>query len=181
MTPPPAKLAKDNKRTAGKAKARSARVDAQQRQRSRAQPLPPGVFLGRMNNKVTAWWITEGRLAVQTERDGPWQPLDVTAAGRGGWLWTRARLTLADGSRRRVCVYGPGERGLVEVGEPDSGDSFGVGSLGNDPISAVIGMVLVVIYLIALPFVTVSLVRHGRAAGRFLEALAEGRGDERSD
>jgi hypothetical protein len=167
-------VAKDSKRAAGKkAKARPAGLDAQQRQRSRAQPLPAGVFLGRINNKVAAWRIQDGRLAVQTDRDGEWQPLDVTAAGRGGWVWTRAKLTLADGSRRRMCVYHPGERGLVEVGEPDSGDGIGVGSLGNDPISAVIGVVLVLIYLIALPFVTVSLVRHGRAAGRFLVALAE--------
>jgi hypothetical protein len=177
VTSQPAGLAKGDKRAAGKAKARTARPDAQQRERSRTQPLPPGVFLGRLNNKVAAWWIDDGRLAVQTERDGPWEQLDVTAAGRGGWLWTRAKLTLADGSRRRVCVYRAGERGPVEVGEPDSGDSFGVGSLGNDPISAVIGLVLVVVYLIALPFVTVSLVRHSRAAGRFLMALAQARGD----
>ena len=170
----PAEPRTDDRRPDRRAKAATARLDAHQRERSRTQPLPPGVFLGRMTNRVTALRITAGQLALQIERDGPWQPVEVATAGRGGWLWTRAKLTLADGSRRRVCVYHPGERGLAEVGQRDTGGGFDPGGLGNDPISAVIALVMLVLYVIALPFLTVSLVRHGRAAGRLLRELAGG-------
>ena len=175
-SPRPVALTKEDRRAAAGTKARAEaeakRADLRERSDLRKQPVPPGVYLGRVDKKVAALRLTAGRVALQTERDGPWRPLDVTGVRRGGWLWTRARLTLADGSHKRVCVYHPGEQGLADVGQRDTGDGFGMPSLGNDPISGVIGLIFLLIYLIALPFITFWMLRHARAAGRFIRALS---------
>jgi hypothetical protein len=167
----PVKLTKDQRRADAKARAAAARADAQERARLRKEPLPAGIHLGRIDKRVAALRVTAGHVEVQTERDGPWQPLDVTGVGRGGWLWTRAKFTLADGSHKRVCGYAAGEQGLADVGQRDTGDGLSLPELGNDPISGVIGLVFLVIYLVALPFITVALVRHSRASGRLIRAV----------
>lgn len=164
---------KEDRRAAAKARAEAARADSAERARIRKEPLPDGVFLVRLEKKVAALRVTAGLVEAQTERDGPWAPLDVRGIGRGGWLWSRAKLTLGDGSHRRVCVYYAGEQGMGDVGRPDQSGSGGiVSSLGNDPISTVIALVFLAICILIAPFVIGGFVRHSRGAGRLIRAVS---------
>ena len=149
------------------------RADAEKRARLRKQSLPEGVFLVRLDRRVAALRVSAGAVEVQAERDGPWQPMEIAAAGRGGWLWSRAKLSLAGGTRKRVCVYHAGEQGLGDVGRSDQSTSGAlVGGLGNDPISAVIAVLFLLVCVLATPFVLAAFVRHFRGAGRLIDAIA---------
>ena len=176
MTSRPAmQLTKDEKRAAAKARAEARRADAAERARVRQQPLPDGTFLVRLDKKVTAVRVTAGLVETQTERDGSWAPLDIREIGRGGWLWSRTRLTLGDGSRKRACVYYAREQGMADVGRPDQSSSGGILSgLGNDPISMVIALVFLAICICLVPFVIAGFVRHSRGAGRLIRAVSAG-------
>lgn len=174
MTPrQPVRLTKDEKQAAAKERAEARRADTAERARVRQQPLPDNTFLVRLDKKVTALRVTAGLVEMQAERDGSWAPLDIRTIGRGGWLWSRTKFTLGDGSHKRACVYYAREQGMADVGRPDQSSSGAILSgLGDDPISMVIALVFLAICICLVPFVMAGFVRHSRGAGRLIRAVS---------
>ena len=114
------------------------RAAMMERLASRKQPLPAGVTLVRLANKVAALCIRGGEVSVQVERDGPWLRLPVRSARRlprGKQVWVRVE---GQGSYA-LFPYPPGMMGMADVGSPDHAEHGETGYSGSflDTIDAV--------------------------------------------
>src|SRR5262245_11570407 len=103
--------------------ARAARVQQREQDRQlaarRGDPLPPGVFLVEVADRVAALRVLgPGSAELATAGAAP-TPLAVRAV-RSVWLWRRrTRLFCLDG-KRIVFPLAPGEYGLAELGRSTS-------------------------------------------------------------
>jgi hypothetical protein len=178
----PQKAAPDKQARAAQAKAAAEQRRQQQRHvaEERKRPLPSNTAVVRHRKKVAVLTAGPGQLLLQTA-DGA-TAYAPGAARRGRLVSGRIFLTDPDGSAQKVRAYCDGERAPSEIGQTHkaSGGSGGVSdafsSLGDDPISMVIALVLVVLMVVALPIVIYVWLRNRRrrtlVARRVLQAAA---------
>jgi hypothetical protein len=120
-------------------------------------------------NAVAALHLQPGAAHLQTERGGTWYWLPVAGTCLG---WTTLTLTLSDGARHKVIVPAPGEQGMADVGQrADGGVSGAFTTLGDDPISLVIGLLVVLFMVFAVPFLLARAFRRAGRAHRLREEL----------
>ncbi len=156
------------RKAARKRAAAEAAADARYRAEHRADELPPGVSMVTCRGEFAAISVGgHGRIAWQTMRDGPWEPLAQARVRRCLRPWC-LRLTSAGSSHTlRPCL--PGEAGLADCGRRLS-TSSGI-DLGDDPVSAVIASVLLIAWLLTLPWWLYRACRRSRAARRLRRQL----------
>jgi len=150
----------------------------------RREPLPPNTwYVASRLNKSPRWWAGT-RLVITGPRqvtihDGivDERRIDVQRIKRG-WL-RRSRIVLidADGVKTRIKARYDGELGAGDIALSIDDTSFlgGLASgLGSDAISAVIGFVVAVLWLLSLPYVCYRSARRTAAARRIVRAVKNG-------
>lgn len=114
------------------------RAAMMERLASRKQPLPAGVTLVRLLNKVAALCIQGADVSVQVERDGPWLRFPVRSARRfpGG---KRVLVKVEGQGSYALFPYRPGTMGMADVGSSDHAQHADTGYSGSvlDTIDAV--------------------------------------------
>jgi hypothetical protein len=151
-----------------KARLLAEREDRKVRAQLRKEPLPDGVTLVRHGGRVAAVRVGVGRAEMQTERDGEWRTLQLAEARRGRLRPARAVATDAELGRLSMRCYLPGEQGIADVGQRDSS---AIGDLGSDPISGVIGTVMLIGFLLLSPYFAVRYARRCSVAGALVAQL----------
>lgn len=102
---------------------------------SRKQPLPAGVTLVRLANRVAALCVDGAvhgaDISVQVQCDGPWLRFPVRSARRlprGRTVWVKVE---GQGSYA-LFPYPPGMMGMADVGSPDQAEHADSGY--SDPV-----------------------------------------------
>jgi hypothetical protein len=159
-------------------------ADAEQRRQQqrrlaeeRKQPLPSHAVMVRYQKKVAMLSASSGQWFLQTALDEAAHPF--AAARQGRLVSGRVFLDRPDGTCVKVRAYLEGQHAPSEIGDGDgggggSGVSDLFSSLGDDPISAAIALVLFVLMLIALPIVVFVWLRNRRRRNRVARRIVQG-------
>jgi hypothetical protein len=158
--------------------------------------LPAGVTMVTIKGKYAAIRVRPGRgphpVALRTEADGGFEPLQITGVRRAKRPWC-VRIESADAGVRpsdlgvkggpsdgaltslvlRPCL--PSEADIGKVGKPAAGIG-NTSKLGEDPISAIIAVFAILFYVLASPFFAVaawSRTKVARSLQGELEAVSE--------
>ena len=111
-----------------------------------------------------------GAIALRTDRDGPWDPVQVVSARRAVRPWV-IKIELVDGSHLYLRPCLPGEAAITEFGR-DIGGIPDTETLGDDPVSGVIAVLGIAFYLLASPFFIVANWRRTGVAARLRGELS---------
>lgn len=139
--------------------------------------LPPGGWLGVRRGQLAALRLVPGGLELWTT---PGKVETVIALDRVRRRGRRIRLDSPTTGRHTVRLVGPGDHRKKRLGEDVSSGLFDGGAgAGDDPISAILGLVELAGIVIMGPFVFAAAVgrwSRGRGEGdRLAAALTDGR------
>ena len=148
------------------------RIPASQREsHNRRNQLPAGVTMVHLKYRIAALRIrTGGAIALRTDRDGPWDPVQIVSVGRALRPWV-IKIELVDGTRLYLRPCLPGEAAITECGR-GIGGLADTAKLGDDPISGVIAVLGIAFYVLASPFFLVSNWRRTKVAARLRRELS---------
>jgi len=153
-----------------KARLLAEREDRKVRAQLRKEPLPDGVTLVRLGGRVAAVRVAVGRAELQTERDGQWKQLRLSEARRRRVQRARVVATDAELGKLSMRCYLPAEQGVADVGQRDSS---AIGDLGNDPISGVIGTLMLIGFVLLSPYFAVRYARRCSVARSLARQLRD--------
>ncbi len=128
----------------------------------RKNQLPAGVTMVQVKRRFTAIRIRPGAVTFRHEHDGPWIPITIERVTKAKRPWV-VRLSMDDGTIMYLRPFLPGEAGLTDCGSRVGGIGDSA-PLGNDPVSAVISIFAILLYVLAAPFFVVANGKRAKAA-----------------
>ncbi len=147
-------------------------LSKEQRMADRQLPLPPNTFVVDCEKTYQALRVT-GPAAVEFWAGGatPQRSIRVASVKVGWWRRNRVRLTDAAGTSIVFRAVPPGSRGMSDVGTKTTGWGAALASGGDDPISFVIFLVVLVAAIFASPWLLARRSEANRAARAIRTAI----------
>jgi hypothetical protein len=133
---------------------------------TRHPDLPDGGWLGVSGGRLVALRLRPGGVEVLVK---PEQVDTVVAVERVRLRGRRVRMDSVTRGRVRVRLVGPGDYGKQRLGESVGLDVGMSGGAGDDPISAVLGLIELAVLAVILPF------RLARMPARYARGRREAR------
>lgn len=160
-----AKLTKDER----KAREQHSRARAEFVKAHRRDPMPPGVWVVRVLGRYTALRaLGPGRVESWNGHDTEPQQFAVAGLTRGWWRGSRLKLVGPAGESLVLRTVNPGSVGLAAVGDREASSAD---SLGNDPISTIVGMLFLIYALFASPWLIAKAMRRRRIRNEVANAV----------
>jgi hypothetical protein len=152
--------------------AQPVQLSKEQRKADRQLPLPPNTFVVDCERSYQSLRVTgPGAIELWAGGAAPQRSVRVASVKVGWWRRNRVRVSDAAGTSIVFRAIPPGSRGMADVGTKTTGWGAALASGGDDPISFVIFLVVLVAAIFASPWLVARRSKANRSARAIRKAI----------